>query len=504
MRRGKMAKEKIVVIDDSPIVRKLAELALEEEGYKVYTAEDGEEGLRICEEVRPSVILVDFIMPRISGYQFCEAARDNELLKDIPIILITGKGEDVGKKFSEKFGVVDYFIKPFKSEILVEKVNAIIYSQRVAAEEEELRLEPQNAAAETEYDFYKSKSPEPAGFGTEGMSSEPVVAFEPVAAVDEIKTPQEEPVLYAEPVFSFDSPETEVVATDNAFETVYGATPEFSGAFDFQTGHDMLMQPSDFSAATTESVYTPEEPVAGNMDVMLRRYFRDELPLLIQSSVEDILRQYGIIKDSSILLSGNIQDVSGIEILKLISAQRLTGKFFVYSTPGSVEIYFDKGLVVFALTSQQGKTLTSKRVAIIRKGSVNETGERTKESIIDALIMVAGFREGGFFFEKMAVPKAMLELNQRGNITALVLEGLRKKGESAAAVGAMLIPVRSVSEASAVSFGMSAEENTIFLLVDGNKSITDIAQLSGLGVTQVSKILNRLEKAGVVADKGGL
>jgi CheY-like chemotaxis protein len=75
-----MAKEKIVVIDDSPIVRKLAELALEEEGYKVYTAEDGEEGLRISEEVRPSVILVDFIMPRISGYQFCKSARENELL----------------------------------------------------------------------------------------------------------------------------------------------------------------------------------------------------------------------------------------------------------------------------------------------------------------------------------------------------------------------------------------------------------------------------------------
>jgi len=131
-----MAKEKIVVIDDSPIVRKLAELALEEEGYKVYTAEDGEEGLRIAEEVRPSVILVDFIMPRISGYQFCKSARENELLKDIPIILITGKGEDVGKKFAEKFAVDDYFIKPFKSEMLVEKVNSIINAQRQRLGEE--------------------------------------------------------------------------------------------------------------------------------------------------------------------------------------------------------------------------------------------------------------------------------------------------------------------------------------------------------------------------------
>jgi len=120
----------VIVIDDSLTVRKLAEVVLAEDGYEVYTAEDGEEGLKIAEKVLPSVILVDFIMPKMNGYQFCKLLRNNQSLKDVPVILITAKGEAVGEKFTEKFGVIDYFIKPFQPEELVEKVNSIVLSQR--------------------------------------------------------------------------------------------------------------------------------------------------------------------------------------------------------------------------------------------------------------------------------------------------------------------------------------------------------------------------------------
>jgi DNA-binding response OmpR family regulator len=121
-----MAKGNVVVIDDSTTVRKLAEVVLKENGYNVYTAEDGEKGLEIAQKVSPSLILVDFVMPKMNGYQFCKLARKNPLLKDVPIILITAKGEAVGEKFTEEFGVVDYFIKPFQPEELVEKVNSIL------------------------------------------------------------------------------------------------------------------------------------------------------------------------------------------------------------------------------------------------------------------------------------------------------------------------------------------------------------------------------------------
>lgn len=121
-----MSKEKILLVDDSPLVRKLAEVSLQEAGYEVYTADNGEDGLKIAENILPDLILVDFIMPKMTGSQFCNILKDNEKLKNIPILLITGKGETVGQTFIEKYGVVDYFIKPFKSEDLVDKVEKIL------------------------------------------------------------------------------------------------------------------------------------------------------------------------------------------------------------------------------------------------------------------------------------------------------------------------------------------------------------------------------------------
>ncbi|KAF0180547.1 MAG: transcriptional regulatory protein [Nitrospirae bacterium] len=143
-----MSKGKVLVIDDSPIVRKLAEMALVDDGYQVVTAENGEDGLRLAEEIHPSLILVDFIMPRMSGYQFCQLVREDQTLKDIPIILITAKGDDVGRKFSERFAVSDYFIKPFKSEALVDKVNSIVLGKSAEAKRDAMFETPKPFAEE--------------------------------------------------------------------------------------------------------------------------------------------------------------------------------------------------------------------------------------------------------------------------------------------------------------------------------------------------------------------
>jgi len=76
-----MGEGKILVVDDSPLVRKLAEISLQEAGYEVYTANNGEEGLKIAETVKPDLILVDFIMPKMTGSQLCKLIRDHKLLK---------------------------------------------------------------------------------------------------------------------------------------------------------------------------------------------------------------------------------------------------------------------------------------------------------------------------------------------------------------------------------------------------------------------------------------
>jgi DNA-binding response OmpR family regulator len=129
-------KKSVLIVDDSPTVRRLVELIMSQEGYSVYTAEDGDQGLKVSLENRPSLILVDFLMPKMNGYQFCKIVRSKQDLKHIPIILITAKGEDVATTFEEKFGVIEYFQKPFEPDELVEKVNEVMgkSEQEAAAE----------------------------------------------------------------------------------------------------------------------------------------------------------------------------------------------------------------------------------------------------------------------------------------------------------------------------------------------------------------------------------
>ncbi len=125
-------RKSILIVDDSPTVRRLVELVLSREGYDVYTAPDGDEGLEIARKVLPSIILVDFVMPRMNGYKLCKLIRSDRKLKDIPLILITSKGEDVGQSFEEKFCVLHYFQKPFEPDELIEKINSVLGVQEDA------------------------------------------------------------------------------------------------------------------------------------------------------------------------------------------------------------------------------------------------------------------------------------------------------------------------------------------------------------------------------------
>ncbi len=143
-----MTDKNVLVIDDSPMVTRLVKAALSDEGYTVYSAEDGEEGLKIAEDIHPSVILVDFIMPKMNGYQFCSAIRKDEQLKDTPVILITSKGE-VAEQFTKKFDDLSYLVKPINTKELVEKVNALIESQKAKKTEQIGIVEPSNGGLET-------------------------------------------------------------------------------------------------------------------------------------------------------------------------------------------------------------------------------------------------------------------------------------------------------------------------------------------------------------------
>jgi CheY-like chemotaxis protein len=113
-----MAGERVLVIDDSPTITKVVQLVLTKAGYDVHTAPDGEAGLAAIRAARPDVILLDFVMPKMNGYQFCRELTSDPELRDIPVVLMSAKGDQVGERFVKVMGIVDYITKPFSPEAI--------------------------------------------------------------------------------------------------------------------------------------------------------------------------------------------------------------------------------------------------------------------------------------------------------------------------------------------------------------------------------------------------
>lgn len=128
-----MAGEKILDIDDSPTVQRLIEMILTTQGYQVILASDGEEGVAKARAEQPEVILVDFVMPKMNGFQVCKTLKEDPKFKDTPIILVTSKGDKVGSKFVDVLGITEYFAKPFQPEELLAKIREVIDKKKKVA-----------------------------------------------------------------------------------------------------------------------------------------------------------------------------------------------------------------------------------------------------------------------------------------------------------------------------------------------------------------------------------
>ncbi|MCA9673553.1 MAG: response regulator [Kofleriaceae bacterium] len=121
-----MAGELVLVIDDSPTIVKVVQLVLTKAGFEVATAGDGELGLAAARTRRPDLILLDFVMPKMNGYQFCREMSADAELREIPVVLMSAKGDQVGERFVKVMGIVDYITKPFSPEAITAVVQHTI------------------------------------------------------------------------------------------------------------------------------------------------------------------------------------------------------------------------------------------------------------------------------------------------------------------------------------------------------------------------------------------
>ena len=125
-------KQRILIVDDDENIAELISLYLMKECYETYIVNDGEEALKIFPEFKPNLILLDLMLPGIDGYQVC---RELRATSQVPIIMLSAKGEIFDKVLGLELGADDYMIKPFDSKELVARVKAVL--RRSSAKEEE-------------------------------------------------------------------------------------------------------------------------------------------------------------------------------------------------------------------------------------------------------------------------------------------------------------------------------------------------------------------------------
>jgi diguanylate cyclase (GGDEF)-like protein len=120
-----MRKQKILLIDDEPDIRDVLKITLECEGFEVFEAKDGVEGLEKVHKTSPDLVILDYKMPRMDGHEVCQILKKDILLRHMPIIMLTGKGETQDKIKGINAGADDYIVKPFEPQELVARIKMI-------------------------------------------------------------------------------------------------------------------------------------------------------------------------------------------------------------------------------------------------------------------------------------------------------------------------------------------------------------------------------------------
>jgi len=115
--------KKIVVIDDEPSVQEVVQAYLERDGYLVYVAGNGADGLALAERTKPGLIVLDLMLPDIPGEQICKEIRARS---DVPILMLTAKASEEERVSGLQIGADDYLVKPFSPRELVARVRAIL------------------------------------------------------------------------------------------------------------------------------------------------------------------------------------------------------------------------------------------------------------------------------------------------------------------------------------------------------------------------------------------
>jgi two-component system, OmpR family, phosphate regulon response regulator PhoB len=129
-RYSALAMSRLLVIEDEKDLQKVLEYNLRQAGHEVLAATHGQDGLRLARESHPELILLDLMLPGLAGKDICRLLKDAPETRDIPIIIMTARGEEVDRVLGFELGADDYVVKPFSVRELLLRIQAILRRQQ--------------------------------------------------------------------------------------------------------------------------------------------------------------------------------------------------------------------------------------------------------------------------------------------------------------------------------------------------------------------------------------
>ena len=129
----------VLVVEDEDALSTLLSYNLEKEGYKVAVAADGEEGLMLVDERLPDLIVLDWMLPKVSGIEVCRRLRNRTETRNVPIIMLTARGEESDRIRGLDTGADDYITKPFSMTELTARIRAVLRRSRPGLADDRIR-----------------------------------------------------------------------------------------------------------------------------------------------------------------------------------------------------------------------------------------------------------------------------------------------------------------------------------------------------------------------------
>jgi two-component system phosphate regulon response regulator PhoB len=121
-----MAKSKVLIVEDEPSLAEVLSYNLQRDGYEVAVAQEGKEGLRKAQMISPDLVILDLMLPGISGLDICKQLRASQRTATIPILMLTAKAEESDQIVGFAVGADDYVTKPFSVKVLLQRIRVLL------------------------------------------------------------------------------------------------------------------------------------------------------------------------------------------------------------------------------------------------------------------------------------------------------------------------------------------------------------------------------------------